>query len=423
MLLLEAGPDHTSDETPSGISSANFHDAVATPGRTWPGLSVRRHRATPPVAYLQARGVGGGSAINGLISMLGLPGDYDRWASQGAGGWAWTDVAPVFDTLRRLRGRLVEPRGLGALLCSEGSGLSACADYDVHGALGMAPARLMLDVTGRRVSVNDLYLDAARGRANLSVRGDAVVERVVLDERGAVGVQLESGETIDGAHVVVSCGAIGSPRLLMRSGVDRPGLGLGLRDHPAVGLTVTGLHPDGRSVITAAGRFSSGVADADRDVQILPVEWVGDDVDGNPMGMVLVALMEVRSTGRVTLDAVEFDLLHDGVDLARLVSGTRLALRALQRLGLPSPGGLQPDAPDSAVVDFMVANLADYQHACGTCRMGPALDPGAVVDPFGRVIGYSGLSVVDASVFPDIPRANPNLSVVMVAERMVQRWS
>ena len=128
----------------------------------------------------------------------------------------------------------------------------------------MAPARLMLDVIGRRLSVNDLYLDPARERANLTVRGHAHVERVVLDGRRVVGVRLDSGESIEGGQVIVSCGAIGSPRLLMRSGVDRPGLGFGLRDHPAVGLTVPGLPPTGGPVITAVGRFSSGVAEIGR---------------------------------------------------------------------------------------------------------------------------------------------------------------
>ena len=424
MLLLEAGPDHDCAHTPAGVASANFHLAAATPGRTWPDLTVRRHPSTAPVAYLQGRGVGGGSALNAMVSMIGQPGDYDRWVKLGATGWGWRDVAPVFAELER--GRHVTPTGIAAALRSPNGPLSACADYDVPGAIGMAPARLMLDEAGRRRSTNDLYLETARTRPNLVIRGDVLVDSLLFDgpgERRVVGVRLASGEGVEAAHVVLSAGAIGSPRLLLRSGIDLAGIGLGLRDHPAMAFRVPS--PIGTKdgpLISAVGRFSSGIGGGECDLQFLPVDWVGDDGDGKPFGVLLVALMEVRSTGRVTVDQVEVNALDDDLDAHRLAAGVRMAADALTHLGI-APIGVDATTIDASastddILKFVVANLADYQHACGTAKMGRARDDSAVVDVNGAVMGYSGLSVIDASVFPDLPRANPNLTTVMVAERL-----
>jgi hypothetical protein len=161
----------------------------------------------------------------------------------------------------------------------------------------LAGAPLTVD-GGRRTSVVDRYLDPARSRPNLTVRAATPVERVLLDGTRAVGAELTGGEVVEAAEVVVSAGAIHSPALLARSGVEREGIGANLRDHPAVGITVTLDDPaPGGLPITAAAALSSGREPVD--LQILPINRLSAGV-----GMVMVALMKVLSCGRVTATSV-----------------------------------------------------------------------------------------------------------------------
>jgi choline dehydrogenase-like flavoprotein len=245
---------------------------------------------------------------------------------------------------------------------------------------------------------------------------------VLLDGTRAAGVTLVGGEVVEAAEVIVSAGAIHSPELLMRSHVEREGLGANLRDHPAVGVGV--ILDDPRSAglpITATAALSSGRRPAD--LQILPINRLPDGT-----GMVMVALMAVRSTGHVRAAAdgveVDFGLLSDGRDVEALAAGIDRLLDivdggAWDGVGTPV---VAEELRDPARRDNWVrANLGAYVHATGTCRMGRRDDPLAVVDATGAVIGYSGLRVADASIFPDLPRANTNLPTVMVAERIAQR--
>jgi len=96
VLLLEAGPDHVAENTPTGISGANFFSALEEPGRRWPGLLASRTTGKERVQYQRGRGVGGSSAVNAMVAIPGIPDDYDRWAGLGATGWDWASLAPWF---------------------------------------------------------------------------------------------------------------------------------------------------------------------------------------------------------------------------------------------------------------------------------------------------------------------------------------
>jgi choline dehydrogenase-like flavoprotein len=275
---------------------------------------------------------------------------------------------------------------------------------------------------GRRTSVVDRYLDPARPRPNLTVRAGASVERVLLDGAGAVGVALTGGEVVEAAEVVVSAGAIHSPALLARSGVAREGIGANLRDHPAVGITIAlDDAATGGVAIRATAALSSGRQPGD--LQILPINRLPDGT-----GLVMVALMAVRSTGRVTTTAagiaVELDLLSDDADADAFDAGVERLLAVVDGgawAGVGTPLVADDLRDPARRPQWVRANLGAYVHAAGTCRMGRRDDPLAVVDATGAVIGYNGLRVVDASIFPDLPRANTNLPTVMVAERIAQR--
>jgi choline dehydrogenase-like flavoprotein len=412
VLLLEAGPDLRSADTPEEMAGASFSDALSVPGRVWSDLMAVRAPGQPPRRYVRGRGVGGSSAVNALVALPGEPADYDEWEAQyGCAGWSWSDVAPWFQ-------RIPIPLNL-APRTEWGAVNRALAEADP----GAAAVPLTRTVAGRRASVNDVYLERARGRANLVVRGDALADRVLLDRRRAVGVRLADGSEIESGTVVVSAGAVHSPALLLRSRIERVGIGANLHDHAGFPIALQlreGFRADPTSLpIAVIGRHSS--TSGNRDLQLLPMDHVDRSVPD--VGLVMVGLMRTYSRGQVTLSSldpavdptVEFGLLTDERDESPLNDGIALALRTLQHPAFERIAAvLEPDISGLGVR----AALGDYVHAAGSCRMGAADDEGAVVDERCRVIGYEGLVVCDASVMPNLPRANTHLPTVMVAERV-----
>ena len=302
------------------------------------------------------------------------------------------------------------------------------------------PARLTMR-HGQRESVVEVYLDPARARPNLTVRPDAPTASVVLDGNRATGVRLADGELIEAAEVVVAAGAVHSPGLLLRSGVARPGIGHNVRDHASVRIVID-LKADervvdlNRPVFSVFGKMSSG--EGEEDLQLLPMNLTGLDADGRRYGALMVSLMQVHSAGRIVPvgadplapPRIELNMLSDERDVRRLRIGLLYLLslgrdRAVTMIAdgvyVDDKGTTAEDlagASDDDLDAWMLANLNDYVHISGSCRMGAPDDDDAVVDPTGRVIGYEGLRVCDASIFPDLPRANTHLPTVMVAERI-----
>jgi 5-(hydroxymethyl)furfural/furfural oxidase len=239
--------------------------------------------------------------------------------------------------------------------------------------------------------------------------------------------------------VVLSAGAIHSPAILLRSslGSVRPAIGRNLAEHSVVTANLTVdqslIDHDGDSPSTGfILRWSSGLAGCgEADLQILPVNHPGTP----GLILVLAAVMEPFSGGAITLVSddpavdprVEFRLLSDHRDMVRMrlaaqelfaLLGNK-AVRSLTRtVTLDERGTTPSDLTDEAALDaWLRTTVTDYVHATGTCRMGAPDDPWAVVDPRCRLIGVEGLSVVDASIVPVIPRANTHLTAVMIAER------
>jgi len=148
VLLLEAGPNHTSAETPASIRGKSLFAAVGEPGRIWPALTAVRADGQTPTLYLRGRGVGGSSAVNAQFAIRGLPSDYDRWAAQGCTGWGWDGVSAAFERVaehipaeRRPEAEwsTFDRRLLAA--CVE-RGHPRCDSYETEGVLGIAPAGL-----------------------------------------------------------------------------------------------------------------------------------------------------------------------------------------------------------------------------------------------------------------------------------------
>jgi len=462
VLLLEAGPDERTAATPSGVRGLNFFAALEAPGRLWPDLVATRAPGRPPSLYARGRGVGGSSAVNAMMAIRGTPEDYDRWAEElGCPGWGWPDMLTRFLRLEDdldLGGDGLHGRGgpiplarlpfddLGPFDGAMRDALSAlgypvCDDYHAPHAVGVS--RIALTVRdGHRVSTNDAYLESARERPNLVVRGDVLVDRVAIEGRRAVGVVTADGEHVGAGEVIVSAGAIHSPAILLRSGIgadDGLPVGANLVDHAAIPGFELRLRPEGRlatvdaSIATSVLRYSSGLADAgDADMQVLWFSAVGPRDEDLAGGRILAAVMHCFSRGQVRLRSddphddpvVEFHMLSDERDLVRLRDATRRVLAvvrqpAIEAIAEEVLAGSEPlDAlsTDDAIDDWLASSVNDYVHAAGTCRMGAAGDPAAVVDPHCRVLGYEHLRVCDASVMPDVPRANTHLTTVAIAE-------
>ncbi|MFE1411140.1 GMC family oxidoreductase [Streptomyces sp. NPDC058746] len=463
VLLLEAGPDYV--ELPAELRDGS---GPHTASHDW-GLSSEPGPAGQAIALPRGKVIGGSSTTNAAFALRGSPYDFDAWAARGSPGWGWDDVLPWFVALENDLDFGHEPYhgGHGPIpvrryagggrsdIASAGqeaiasTGVPEIADHNAPGAVGVGPLPVN-EVAGERLGAASTYLAAARARSNLTVRGGAPVDRVVLDRGGAAGVRLADGEIVHADRVIVSAGTYCSPAVLLRSGIgpadelrslgiepalDLPGVGRNLADHPAVSVDAAYAgdeRPRRRFQLVAT--LHSAQADEHReppDLQLIvggPFDTAGAATGGT--FFVGGALLKPRSRGRVwlrspdPLEAPRVDLAYFShpADLPRLVEGIRRAWRVAREgpLGTLSAGVVSAPDEDSdvAIGRFVRAKVWTYHHPVGTCAMGPGPAAGAVVDPAGRVHGLEDLWVVDASIMPDVPSANTHVPTLMLAEHI-----
>jgi len=449
VVVLEAGDDVIGRNDVEGLWSPSFFDAVSTPGRIWDGLSARPMSGAEPRPYLRGRGVGGSSMVNAMVALWGEVDDYDGWERDfGCRGWSWRDVEPAFRRLESAvrRAEHVEPTRLGGALieaCRADGWLPHRGPFPL-GAVGadVGPASLTIDESGRRAGAVD-RLERARRRLAVTVLCGRLVDRVLIENGRARGVLLQDGSEMAGRRVVISAGAIHTPGILVRSGIDRPGIGRGLQDHPSMSITAE-LVPDSsdttptpRPAVSALARFSSGAAAAD--LQLLPIDHLGAFAGG--FGSLAVAVMRPWSRGSVIVESddprvqprVELGLLADERDVVAMERGAEVLGRLVSSGDLDSAvsawfvddAGTRWDGSmleGDRLGELIRSRTGDYVHASGTARMGDPTDELTVVDPSGWVVGVEGLAVCDASVMPRLPRANTHLPTMMIAEVMSSRW-
>ena len=339
----------------------------------------------------------------------------------------------------------VAAAGLAALTAA---GLAQVDDHNAPGAVG-AGALPVNCVDEVRMSTALTYLPSSGGRPNLAVRCDAEVLDLVFDGSRATGVRLGDGETVHAGCVVVSGGSYGSPALLLRSGIgpsshlrelgiavraDLPGVGANLCDHAAVAIQLpygSDTPPAPLFQVVATHYSSRASRDDPPDLQLIvfgPYPAAGETP---ATFMVAAALLKPRSRGQVALrsasaaDAPAIDLgyFREPDDLDRLGEGLELVERLVRDPAVRAlciPGDPLSEVPSGRRErrDWIRRSSWTYHHPVGTCRMGPASDPSAVVDAAGRVRGVEGLRVADASVMPDVPSANTHIPTLMLAERL-----
>ncbi len=491
VLLVEAGgkDEHFYIQVPAG-----FMDVVNAEEIQWryvsepePALGRRR------MWQQRGRVLGGSSSINAMMYMRGNPLDYERWGELGAKGWSWVEVLPYFRKSETYDGGADAYRGgegpLGVHRATMASPLFEVfieagveAGYprneDVNGARqeGFGPADSTVR-KGRRSSTAEAYLHPVSGRPNLEVRTDTVVHRVLIDEGRARGVALERGgtrcETRAEREVILSAGAINSPKLLMLSGIgpgpqlqehgiavarDLPGVGANLMDHLCLYLqwecTRTGsVQPYARRpgrwwaglqwLLFKRGVAASTQGEAVGFVRSRPgVKWPDIQIDFFPAALLEdlsvapvahgfsahIGPLRPRSRGRIELASADpqrdpriffnyLDCEEDWEDMRAALALTREVHRQPAfdawrgRELLPGDRVASREAIDAFIRETATTNF----HVCGTCAMGTAA--AAVVDPECRVHGIEGLRVVDASVMPCIPSGNTNAPTIMIGEK------
>ncbi|MFT4867369.1 MAG: choline dehydrogenase-like flavoprotein [Ilumatobacter sp.] len=408
VIVLDDGPSLLPREVPASIDGPNFLAALDEPGRAHDGLMATRTSGGVASPYQRGRGVGGSSAVNAMVAKTIDPALCAQW------GWIDADVAA---SRVQIPSELAAPHELGAV---DRALLAAC------------PEARPVELTrrdGRRCTAAEAYLWPVADRPNLDVWPDSRVDRIRFAGNRAVGVRLTDGTEIPADRVVVAAGAIHSPAILLRSGLEVPGLGRCLQDHPSVALTLQ--YRAGRAADSTGLCLGSLLEKriGDDTIQLLPMNHLGSQAPG--FGLLMVALMTPTGmSGTVTIDAagdpvINFDLLDDQRDLDALVAGVRLALDVVRRQAFTEivdeiyidGFGTTADSltDDASIAAWIRVNIADYVHATGTCGMG------RVVDEYGAVKGHADLYVCDASVFPSIPDVNTHIPTTLLAELLCAR--
>ncbi|MBF6619150.1 MAG: GMC family oxidoreductase N-terminal domain-containing protein [Patulibacter sp.] len=489
VVLIEAGGKDSGLNVRIPLAFPNlFHGPLDWNYETDPEPACHDRRLYVP----RGKCLGGSSAMNAMLYVRGRPSDYDGWADDGATGWGWADVKPYFlKAESNSRGASDDhgadgplhvqdaksPRALNRRIVDGfvASGVDRNPDYNGPRQDGAGMFQV-LQRDGRRWSAADAYLHPVRKRPNLSVVTHGQVERVEHDGDRATGVRYRDrkGELHvirANREVLLSAGAIGSPQLLMLSGIGAAGklrqhgitplhdlsaVGQNLQDHPMLTVlwavsetdTLYGADKPRRLLewlLRRSGPLTSTAAESvafwrsrpelpAADIQFhcgaLFYEKHGAETyDGHAMTIAPV-LLTPKSRGRVTLRSPHADdapsiltnTLHEREDVDAMVAAIRMARRvaASGPLRATVERELRPGSEHESD-EQLEASLRDrielIYHPVGTCRMGAADDPNAVVDPELRVRGIDGLRVIDASVFPTIPGGNTHAPTVMVAER------
>jgi len=498
VCLLEAGPP---DRNPYIHIPAGFIKTLTNPAINWlfevePGEGTAGRR----IAAAQGRTLGGSTSINGHIYNRGQRMDFDRWAQAGNRGWGYADVLPYFKrTERRLgqgddrfRGReggltvadLDWQHPLCEAFIAGAVGLGIPRNPDYNGAYQHGVGYFQRAIRrGRRVSAARAFLRPAMGRRNLEVRTRSHVTSILLEGKRAVGVRYRVGgpggaerEVRARREVVLSGGAINSPKLLQISGIGPaellrqigvpvrhalPGVGENFRDHYAARLVARvkgvgtinerarGLNLIGEAVKWSLGRpsvlalqpslvfvfWKSDPALDAPDLQLVftPASYkegsVGllDDFPGMTCGVWQhrpdsAGHVRARSADPFEKPIVRPNYLAEESDRRVLLGGIRLARRLLhtpelapyfERLELPAPQA----SSDDDLMRFARERGSTAFHFSGSCRMGAASDATAVVDDQLRVHGLEGLRIADASIMPMVPSANTNATTLMIGEK------
>jgi choline dehydrogenase len=471
VLLLEAGPNFTPDNYPPILKDANI--VAGSSAFDWHYHTEDAVRLGHNIAVPRGRVIGGSSAVNGCVAMRARPADFARWAWRGIEGWSRGEVLDAYKALENtptgddawhgrtgplpIRQRTAEentPSMRAFVEASEVVGLPHVSDFNGATQYGVGPYPLNV-VDGVRINTGMAYLTTAvRARPNLTIRSDAEVDSVVVEDNVAVGIKLVGGEVIAAGEIILAAGAFGSPAILMRSGIgpakhlqelriptvaDLP-VGDRLKDHSfffniyALKREVNKMKPGAGAIVWTRSRSAEA---GDLDLQISGTHYFNPNESPTGGAIVLACVVTLpKSVGCLRLSSrdpraaprIHYNFFADPNDLDRMVEAVQLS----RKIGRTAPFSDVIDhemAPGSAVDDGealranVVATVDAYLHPTSTVPMGADSDPTAVVNAWGKVRGVEALRVVDASILPDIPSVPTNVTTIMVAERIAAKLS
>ena len=464
VLLLEAGTAYSVDGYPDDLRDPAH--VPANPEHEW-GFTARGGVASPQIDAPRAKVLGGCSAHNATVAMRARPSDVLDWQRRGLDDWTVEDVYRTYREMENTPDGDPDDRGRtgpfpirqqkyddltssqrGFIDATAAEGFSRADDFNgpnPHG-VGAYPVNV---VDGVRQNNGLVYLtEEVRGRPNLEVSGDVLVDRVLFDGHRAVGVVTANGAEIRAGEVILSGGSYGSPAILLRSGIgpaaDLAELGIDLVADLPVGQQLQdqpfyynayALKTDALDMRPSVGAFlwtrSSDARDDQLDIHVAVTHLMPPEYSPTGGAIALsVAVVKPDSRGTLTLRSrdpreqpeIDCNFLATERDARRMLEGVRLARKIGRHPMLARfieleilPG---ESVGDDQLADAIASNLASYGHPTATAPMGGPQDPWAVVDARGAVRGIEGLRVVDASIIPVVPSVAINPTTIMVAERI-----
>ena len=496
VALFEAGGRDTS---PWIHIPVGYFKTMGNPATDWryrteadPGLNGRS------LNWPRGKVLGGSSSINGLLYVRGQPQDFDHWRQLGNPGWGWDDVMPLFRRAENWEGTPSHVRGKGGSLnvsesrvrrpvidawveAAEGLGYQRTEDYNGEDQEGVGHFQMTMR-DGRRCSSATAFLKPARSRSNLHVFTGAQTLGLIMEGKRAAGIRVRRGNDVIEARarheVVLSAGTLGSPHILMLSGIgdgaelsahgievvhDLAGVGKNLQDHlqarPVYKTNASTINTETRHPLQYVGialqyalRRSGPMAMAaslgtaflktrpeletpDIQFHLQPFSADSPGEGTHPFSAFTASVLQLRpeSTGHLELTsaspddyvAIHPNYLATKTDCDTIVAGVRIARAVCGAAPVSgmiteeySPGPAVDDSDDDAILEWVRNTATTIYHPTGTCKMGP--DKMAVVDARLRVHGIEGLRVADASIMPVITSGNTNAPCIMIGEKASQ---
>ncbi|OZC73669.1 dehydrogenase [Rhodococcus sp. 06-462-5] len=465
VLLLEGGQAYPVDGNPDVLTNGSRVGGDAE--HDW-GYTAQTRPGNPEIAIPRGKALGGSSAVNATVALRARADDFQQWADRGVVGWSYDEVLETYKILENTPDGDDEYRGRSgplpvrqrtyetiteSLRAFIDSGIELGLDRvdDPNGAAqrGVSPNPLTA-VDGIRQSTALAYLTAeVRSRENLTIRGEALVDRVLFEDTSALGVVTADGDVHLADDVILSSGTYGSAAILLRSGVgpksDLDALGIDvvadlpvgrrLQDHPFF-FNAYALSPESLGMNPVAGALvwtkSSEARGDELDLHISATHLMEPAASPTGGAIVLaIAVVQPESVGTIALRStdpndppvIDLNLLGTPRDRRRMMEGLRLSRRIASGTAFSQvvaselfPGdAVQTDDDLYALID---SQISTYAHPTSSVPMGGPDDDHAVVDNAGVVRGTNRLRVVDASIMPVVPSTATNLTTIMIAEHI-----
>ncbi|MCE7054226.1 GMC family oxidoreductase N-terminal domain-containing protein [Algoriphagus sp. AGSA1] len=468
ILLLEAGEAFTEDKYPELLSNSQIIAANGDSRYDWGYQSVPND-AGHVIPIPRGKVLGGSSAVNAAVALRAIPNDFKRFVDMGLKEWSWEHVLPYYKKLEKSNsgeeawhghtGYLpvnqlhqidLSPMQAAFMEAAKSKKYEEIVDFNGEKQYGVGAYPVNI-VNGSRMNTGMTYLNqSVRKRHNLTIMGNALADRVLFEDKKAIGVVLSDGRLFKGREIILSSGTYGTAAILQRSGLgprevlqpmgipviaDLP-VGKNIQDHPFYFNTYAS-DPEkiGRlSPVTGVNLWtrSSFAGPDELDLHITAGHLFDSGLSPTNSGYVIgVALTNPNSRGYVkiisrdpeTPPMIDLNFLSSQEDGQRLLEGVKLSRELARTPPLKdmtvmelTPGWDITD--DNLMLASINQNLQTYNHPVGSAPMGPKESTNAVVDVWGKVFGVERLRVVDASIFPSFISSGPNVTVIMAAEKI-----